>query len=131
MNPQLIFAIDFDGTCVEHDYPNVGDELPHCADVLRALAARGAKLILWTMRSGTHLDEAVEWFSQRDIPLWGVNENPSQKSWTSSPKVFAHVYLDDAAFGAPLTIKVDADRPHFDWADAGPRLLNLMPEVKP
>jgi hypothetical protein len=76
----------------------------------------GHKLILNTMRSGDELADAVQWFIDNDIPLYGVNENPSQKSWTSSPKVYAHLYIDDAALGCLL--KMDpavSDRPFVNW----------------
>ena len=59
------------------------------------------------------LQEAIDWFSQNDIPLFGVNENPTQKSWTTSPKPYAHLYIDDASLGM-LTIKL-SKRPFVDW----------------
>lgn len=50
------------------------------------------------------LQDAIDWFKKYDIPLFGVNEkkNPTQKDWTSSPKPYAHIYIDDAALGVPL-----------------------------
>ena len=48
--------------------------------------------------------------------LYGANENPSQKSWTNSPKVYAHMYIDDAALGCPLKMDLNlSDRPFVDW----------------
>jgi len=96
------FAIDFDGTCVEHDYPRMGPDVPGAVETLGALVAQGHSLILWTMRSGDELAEAVGWFEARNIALLGANVNESQKAWTDSPKVYAHVYIDDAALGCPL-----------------------------
>ena len=95
-------AVDFDGTCVHHKYPKVGEDVPHAVPVLQELVRRGAQLILWTMRSGDTLDDAVEWFASRDIPLHGIQRNPTQDRWTSSPKAYAQLYIDDAAFGCPL-----------------------------
>ena len=110
----MIIAIDFDGTCVTHEYPKIGKDIG-AVDTLRALVAKGHKLILWTMRDKKELEEAMEWFYQNEINLWSVNENPAQ-SWTTSPKRFAHLYIDDTALGCPL--KYDpwlSKRPYVDW----------------
>ena len=74
-----IIAVDFDGTCVEHDYPEVGMDVEGAVDVLRALNAKGHRIILYTMRSGSKLEAAIKWFKQRKINLWSVNSNPEQK----------------------------------------------------
>ena len=111
----MYIAIDFDGTCVTHDYPRVGKDIG-AAYVLKKLTDSGHQLILNTMRSGDELADAVQWFIDNDIPLYGANENPTQKSWTASPKVYAHLYIDDAALGCPL--KMDnaiSNRPFVNW----------------
>lgn len=113
----MYIAVDFDGTCVTHDYPNVGKDIG-AVPVLRALNQNGHELILNTMRDGSELLDAVIWFSDHYIPLFGINENPTQKSWTKSPKVYAHLYIDDAALGCPL--KYDPNfhsRPYVDWKE--------------
>jgi hypothetical protein len=122
-------AIDFDGTCVTHEYPEVGKEIG-ATEVLRELVAKGHNLILFTMRSdfngydedGQHipsnkcLTDAVNWFRERNIPLYGIQKNPSQLSWTSSPKVYAELYIDDSALGCPLIYERKiSDRPFVDW----------------
>lgn len=127
----MIIAVDFDGTCVTHEYPKVGNDIG-AAPVLRELVEAGHKLILLTMRcdterpiegngneiktvqAGTYLADAIEWFRKNEIALYAVNENPEQKKWTASPKVFAHMYIDDAALGIPLKEPLYA-RPHVDW----------------
>lgn len=97
----MIIAIDFDGTCVKHEYPEVGIELKNCSKTLKQLISSGHKLVLNTMRSGKELEEAVHWFAERNISLYGVNQTPGQKEWTSSPKVYADMYIDDMALGCP------------------------------
>jgi hypothetical protein len=68
------------------------------------------------MRCSKELDEAINWFKERDIPLYGINEDPGQKEWTQSPKVFANLYIDDAALGAPLMFdETISDRPFIYW----------------
>ena len=81
----MTIAIDFDGTCVTHEYPKIGRENEGCVDVLKELVREGHKLILYTMRSGEYLEDAVNWFKEREIPLWGINKNPTQSTWTKSP----------------------------------------------
>lgn len=117
----MIIAVDFDGTCVTHEYPNVGRNIG-AGPVLRALVKEGHKIILWTMRGNPEEDlkDALNWFKQEDIPLYGINENPSQ-TWSVSPKAYAHLYIDDAALGCPVISNKKilnefyTDRPFVDW----------------
>lgn len=116
----LIFGIDFDGTCVAHSFPEIGRDVPNAEFILKRLVERGHKLILFTMRSDSHgrntLTEAVNWFKQRDISLYGVQHNPTQKIWTNSPKAYVNYYIDDAAIGCPLKFdRKFSDRPFVDW----------------
>ena len=111
----MIIAIDFDGTCVTHTYPAIGADIG-ALPVLKKLIENEHKLILHTMRSAVQLDEAVEFLSIAGIELYGVNANKAQHHWTSSPKVYAHLYIDDAALGVPLIEDKDkSDRPFVDW----------------
>lgn len=111
---ELIICIDFDGTVVTHEYPGIGREIG-AAPVLKRLVEAGARLILWTMRSGIHLEEAKGWFRDHGIPLFGCQRNPEQDTWTDSPKAYAHLYIDDAAFGCPLEYFFPDERPFVDW----------------
>ena len=126
----MIIAIDFDGTCVTHDFPRIGKDIG-AVPVLKRIVAAGHNLILYTMRSdgqksGDVLAEAVRWFADNEIPLAGINENRQQKHWTTSPKVYAEMYIDDSAFGCPL--KVDrslSNRPFVDWEEVEMQLETL------
>ena len=109
----MFIAIDFDGTLVRHKYPLVGEEVPGAVKVCHDLMAAGNSLILWTMRSGVQLQDAVNWCEARSIKLHGINENPSQVIWTTSPKAYAQLYIDDSALGVPL--KRDGDDVFVDW----------------
>lgn len=111
----MIIAVDFDGTCTTHEYPRIGEDIG-AVPVLQRLVANGHKLIIWTMRSGKELNDAMDWFSRNGIPYHGVNENPDQASWTSSPKAYAQLYIDDAALGCPLdTNPYLSNRPFVNW----------------
>ena len=117
-NNIFYIVLDFDGTVVKHCYPVVGEDIG-AAPILHRLVKNGHLLLLNTMRSRNcdgvdTLQPAIDWFVNNGIPLFGINENPSQKSWTSSPKVYGNIYIDDAAMGAPL--KADAGAPpYIDW----------------
>ena len=122
--PQMVIAVDFDGTCVTHDYPYIGSDIG-AVPVLRELVDAGYNLVLNTMRSGRLEKDAVKWFKENNIPLYGVNCNPDQKSWTSSPKVFADLYIDDAALGIPLKTSQTSTRPFVDWVEVRKLLIAL------
>lgn len=129
----MIIAIDFDGTIVEHTFPTVGPPVPHAIEVMKKLQAAGHKLILYTMRSDKDtpnhgkgeilstdgekfLTQAVEYCRNNGIDFWAVNNNPDQHTWTISPKVYANLYIDDAALGCPLTSAEDnVDSIIVDW----------------
>ena len=123
-------CIDFDGTCVSHEFPQIGKDIG-AIPVLKDLVTAGHKLILFTMRSDrkkkkkvdgetiiveeNFLADALKWFEDNSIELYGVQKNPKQRFWTSSPKAYGHLYIDDANLGCPLIIP-DEGRPYVDWA---------------
>ena len=121
----MYIAVDFDGTCVTHEYPNVGKDIG-AVPVLKKLVGAGHKIILNTMRSGNELADAIQWFIDNNIPLFGINENPTQKSWTASPKVYAHIYIDDASLGCPLITNIFiTQRPFVDWMEVEKQLKQM------
>jgi hypothetical protein len=121
----MIVGVDFDGTIVEHQYPYIGPEAPGAIDWLRRLQTANVKLMLWTMRDNQTLTAAVAYLAARGITLWGINTNPEQSGWSSSPKQFAHAYIDDAAIGCP-TIPTTGGRPVADWSIIGPMVWTTL-----
>lgn len=128
----MYIAIDFDGTCVSHEFPFIGKSIG-AEHVLKQLVEKGHKLILNTMRDKNHmydkrlqkvvttdkynkslLEEAEDWFKANGIELFDSNINKTQRTWTYSPKVYANLYIDDAALGIPL-IEEEGSRPYVDW----------------
>lgn len=111
----MVIAIDFDGTCVTHDYPQIGKDIGSIP-VLKLLVESGHKLILFTMRDSTQLEDAINWFKENNIPLYAKQINPTQIHWTKSNKCYANLYIDDAAIGCPLSENPElSDRPFVDW----------------
>ena len=127
----MVIAIDFDGTCVMHDYPRIGKDIG-AVKVLKELIYNGHQLILYTMRcdSGVKdglftsgLTDAIDWFKNNEIPLYGIQRNPTQDTWTKSPKCYAQLYIDDAALGCPLkTDSKISNRPFVDWKEVRKQL---------
>lgn len=119
-------AIDFDGTCVEHRFPAVGKDVPGAVDTLKELVMAGHQLILYTMRSDTYLADAVNWFKAREIPLYGIQYDPEQITWTSSNKCNASLVIDDRNLGIPLSHPAHAgERPYVNW----PMVKQMLKEM--
>lgn len=118
-------AIDFDGTIVKHEFPEVGGPIPEAVDWIKKFKKAGVKIILFTMRSGYHLGEAVKYMEDNKIEPDGVNVNPTQGEWTSSPKAYAQLYIDDLSFGCPL-VEDDGERPYVDWTVVGPEVMEMI-----
>ena len=113
---KLTIAVDFDGTLVYRRYPEVGNPIPGAIRVCKRLVHHGHKLILWTCRTGKQLEEAVAKVEEMGIPLHAVNENlPTDAFGPNDPKVWAHLYIDDAALGAPTSKEPVYDRHFVSW----------------
>lgn len=127
----MYICVDFDGTIVDHCFPMIGEPVPDAIKWLKVFNKIGAKLILYTMRSDsdmfkTALSDAVAYLEENGVELYAVNHNPSQEEWTDSPKVYGHLYIDDAAFGCPLVHPEGFNRPCVDWSKVGPRVEDML-----
>jgi hydroxymethylpyrimidine pyrophosphatase-like HAD family hydrolase len=96
-----VIAVDFDGTIVEHKYPAIGKEMLFAFATLKALQQKGHKLILWTIRTGELLDEAVDYCQKNGVVFYAVNKNyPEEKlDNRTSRKLNADVFIDDRNLG--------------------------------
>ena len=99
----MIIAIDFDGTIVEHRYPSIGRELPFAIETLKKLSEEGHRLILWTVREGKLLEEAVQFCRERGLEFYAVNrdypEEEKGKNNHFSRKLKADLWIDDRNLG--------------------------------
>jgi hypothetical protein len=98
----MTIAVDFDGTIVEHDYPKIGRPIPFALEVLRKLhEEEHHKLILWTMREGRSLQEAVDYCAKNGVYFFAHNKNyPEEEFQEGDPrKIGADVYIDDRNIG--------------------------------
>ena len=89
-----IIAVDFDGTIVENQFPNIGKELPGAFDALNEIHKK-FYLILWTCRIGDALQKAIEFCKERGLVFDAINENVDFLPFQTSQKVWAYHYIDD------------------------------------
>ncbi len=95
-------AVDFDGTIVEHEYPKIGRELPFATATLRKLIEERHQLVLWTVRRGKLLQEAVDWCKERGIEFYAVNKNFPEEEVENEKgycKIDAELFIDDRNLG--------------------------------
>ena len=96
-------AVDFDGTIVTHEYPRIGTEIPFATETLKMLAKDNHRLILWSVREGELLQQAVDWCKERGVEFWAVNkdypEEEKDKNEHYSRKLKADYFIDDRNIG--------------------------------
>ena len=99
----MIIAVDFDGTIVEHKYPSIGKEIPFAIETLKKLQAERHKLILWSVREGRLLDEAVQFCHERGLDFYAINRDyPEEEKGQNnhySRKLKADLFIDDRNIG--------------------------------
>ena len=101
----LTIAVDFDGTIVEHKYPEIGDEMMFAFQTLKLLQQKGHKLILWTYREGEMLQEAVDYCKENGLEFYAINRSYPEEEFnpgTSSRKIDADIFIDDRNVGGLL-----------------------------
>lgn len=127
IKPKLI-ACDFDGVCVSHRFPEIGKTIPDAVYYLKRLAEFHF-IVLWTARIGFDVQEAMDWFKEHEIPLYGVLSFPEEMHRPHSRKIDAQVFIDDKALGVPL--KADPyveDGWILNWSQIDFADLGLLPD---
>ena len=98
----MVIAVDFDGTIVEHKYPEIGKEIPFATATLKMLIKERHQLILWTVRRGPLLEEAVKWCKERGVEFYAVNKNFPEEHVADGKgycKIDAELFIDDRNIG--------------------------------
>lgn len=118
---KLIIAVDFDGTIVEDAYPKVGKTRIFAFETLKRLQQDGHRLILWTYRNGTKLQEAVDFCKENGIEFYAVNASfPEEKfDYSRSRKIHADLFIDDRNIGGIL-----------GWGEIYQMITNEVPDLK-
>lgn len=99
----MTIAVDFDGTIVKHRYPEIGEELPFATETLRMLIEDRHKLILWTVREGDLLQEAIDWCKERGVEFYAINRDYPEETLDNnnhfSRKLKVDMWIDDRNLG--------------------------------
>lgn len=102
----MTIAVDFDGTIVSHAYPAIGKEMPGAIRTLVQLQKEGHRLILWTVREGQLLDEAIDYCRQKGLEFFCANEHyvsepteGAENGGKACRKLTADIYIDDRNVG--------------------------------
>ena len=98
----MIIAVDFDGTIVKHEYPKIGSPIPFAIETLLEIQKDGHKLILWTVRRGEHLQEAIDYCAERGLYFFAENENyrgETEERSEYSRKLKSDMFIDDRNLG--------------------------------
>ena len=99
----MIIAVDFDGTIVEDRYPEIGREKPFAVQTLKMLAEQRHLIVLWTVREGRSLENALAWCRERGLEFYAVNkaypEEQTGDDASSSRKLNADIFIDDRNLG--------------------------------
>lgn len=100
----LIIAVDFDGTIVDDAYPGIGNPKIFAFETLKELKKDGHRLILWTYRCGTKLEEAVEFCKKNGIEFYAVNKSYPEENFEGkvSRKINADIFIDDRNVGGMI-----------------------------
>lgn len=118
---KLIIAVDFDGTIVEDAYPQIGKPRIFAFETLKRLQEDGHRLILWTYRYGTKLDEAVDFCKENGINFYAVNQSFPEEQFDNSKsrKIYADLFIDDRNIGGVL-----------GWGEVFQLITNEAPDIK-
>lgn len=100
-----VIAIDLDGTIWPDCFPGVDTAYKQAIETINKMQECGYEVVIWTSRGGDNLDEC-----RKALIKQGLSEtirfNEHATYFTDqypviSPKIGAHVYLDDKAYGSP------------------------------
>jgi hypothetical protein len=99
----MTIGVDFDGTIVEDRFPEIGEEIPFATETLRMLIKDHHRLILWTVRQGQYLEDAVNWCKERGVEFYAINRDYPEETVDNnqyfSRKIKADIWIDDRNLG--------------------------------
>ncbi|WP_139958877.1 BT0820 family HAD-type phosphatase [Flavicella sediminum] len=100
-NKHLIIAVDFDGTIAEDKYPKIGEPMLFAFETMKKLQEQGHRLILWTVRNGKSLDQAVAFCKKNGVEFYAINKNYPEEILDdkTSRKIAADIFIDDRNVG--------------------------------
>lgn len=101
--------LDFDGTVVEHDYPQIGSLNPNSLEVIKKLQDAGHNIILNTMRvefDDGSMQEALDFINMNEsVTGIKIEQQTEQKIYPPKwnlDKIENDIFIDDIASNIPL-----------------------------
>ena len=100
----MVIAVDFDGTIVEDDYPNIGEPKIFAFETLKEIQKAHHQLILWTNREGEELKAAVEYCQKNRIEFYAVNSSYPEEKYdgSASRKINCEVFISHKNVGGMM-----------------------------
>ncbi len=99
----MTIAVDFDGTIVTHEYPNIGKPIPFAIETLKKLQSEDhCEIILWSCREGDLLQQALDYCKGKGLEFYAVNSNYPEETViksTAPRKLTADIFIDDRNLG--------------------------------
>lgn len=98
----MIISIDFDGTIVRGEFPEIDGLIPYAKEMVQRLRSDGHYIIINTCRSDDQAIDAVNYLLDAGISFDRFNDNaPSntEKHNSNSRKIYADIYIDDRQVG--------------------------------
>ena len=96
----MTIGVDFDGTIVEHEFPKIGRLIPFAIETLLQLQKDGHTLIMWTVRDGKLLQEAVDFCEKKGLKFYAANKNHPEEDVSTAPRKLAvDLFIDDRNLG--------------------------------
>lgn len=96
----MVIAVDFDGTIVEHKYPKIGEPIPFAIETLKHMQEDGHRLLMWSVREGELLQEAIDYVESKGLVFYAYNKNhPEEKYEDAARKLNADIFIDDRNVG--------------------------------
>lgn len=122
--------LDFDGTVVEHEYPEIGQLNPNALEVIKKLQDAGHTIILNTMRvefdDGT-MEAAIEYINLNEqvagIVITELTDRKIHPRRWDLDKVENDIYIDDMAPDIPMTRTVRRTGLMVDWLAVESQLI--------
>ena len=120
MEEHKVILVDFDATVIPKLPTGMFTNYDTGAEkVLKKLISRGHKIVLWTCRNNspdnpynyidgkwrkeTSLEEALRWFKERGIELYGINSVPGELLEVgTSRKALGDFVIDDTSICMPM-----------------------------
>jgi phage tail sheath gpL-like len=123
--------LDFDGTVVEHYFPEIGAENPHAIQVIARLQAAGHDIVLNTYRADIdqkHVQEALDHIHSFEEIKQPIEKFLPQKLEPRSfdldlAKESNQLYIDDISTGIPMRRNIVLEHGMMvDWVELEKKL---------